>query len=53
MFNLDLGLFNLRDFPLVTEVFNSKRLFEGMPSNSSSILNKVYTMSSTLYGGKI
>ena len=39
MFNLDLGLFNLREFPLVTEVFSSKRLFEGMPSNPLSILN--------------
>ena len=39
MFNLDLGLFNLRKFPLVTEVFSSKRLFEGMPSNPLSILN--------------
>ena len=26
MFNLDLGLFNLREFPLVTDVFSSKRL---------------------------
>ena len=39
MFNLDLGLFNLREFPLVTEVFSSKRLFEGMASNPLSILN--------------
>ena len=39
MFNLGLGLFNLRKFPLVTEVFNSKRLFEGMPSNPLSILS--------------
>ena len=39
MFNLDLGLFNLREFPLVTEVFSSKRLFEGIPSNPLSILN--------------
>ena len=39
MFNLDLCLFNLRKFPLVTEVFSSKRKFEGMPSNPLSILN--------------
>ena len=39
MSNLDLGLFNLREFPLVTEVFSSKRQFEGMPSNPLSILN--------------
>ena len=39
MINLDLGLFNLREFPLVTEVFSSKRLSEGMPSNPLSILN--------------
>ena len=39
MFNLDLGLFNLREFPLVTEVFSSKRLSDGMPSNPLSILN--------------
>ena len=53
MFNLDLGLFNLREFPHVTEVFSSKRLFEGMPSNPLSILNEVCTMSTKLYGGKI
>ena len=39
MFNLDLGLFNLREFPLVTGVLSLKRLFEGMSSNSLSILN--------------
>ena len=32
MFNLDLGLFNLREFPLVTEVYRSKRLFMCMPT---------------------
>ena len=39
MFNLDRGLFHLREFPLVTDAFSSKRLFERMPSNPLSILN--------------
>ena len=39
MFNLDRGVFHLREFPLVTDVFSSKRLFERMPSNPLSILN--------------
>ena len=39
MFNLDPGLFILREFPPVTDVFSSKSLFEGMPSNPLSILN--------------
>ena len=37
--SLDLILFTLREFPLVTEVFSSKRLFDGMPSNPLRILN--------------
>ena len=39
MFNINIGLFDLREFSVVTEVFSSKRLFEGMPSNPLSILN--------------
>ena len=41
MFNLDRGLVSLREFPLVIEVFSSKRLFTGMLSNplSTCILN--------------
>ena len=31
--------FNMRKFPLMTDVFSSKRLFEVMPSNPLSILN--------------
>ena len=39
MFNLDRWLFNLRDFPQVTDAFSSNRLFKGMPSNPLSIFN--------------
>ena len=39
MFNLDRGLFHLREFPLVTDALSSKRLFERMPSNPLTILN--------------
>ena len=40
MFNLDRGIFNLREFPLLTDLcIYFKRLFEGMLYKSLSILN--------------
>ena len=38
MFNLERGLFSFREFPLVTDEFNEKRLFMGIPSFPLSIL---------------